>query len=110
MCAVLLNAGALRRIGPNRTWVELSRRWAARGVPTVRMDLEGIGDSDGDERSLIDNRILYGPQMIEQTVATLDQLAAVDLPPRFVLGRPLLGGLLGAACRPGRPPGRRRAS
>jgi pimeloyl-ACP methyl ester carboxylesterase len=85
VCAVLLNAGALRRIGPNRTWVELSRRWAARGVPTVRMDLEGIGDSDGDERSLIDNRVLYGPRMIEQTVATLNQLAAVDLPPRFVL-------------------------
>jgi pimeloyl-ACP methyl ester carboxylesterase len=85
VCAVLLNAGALRRIGPNRTWVELSRRWAARGVPTVRVDLEGIGDSDGDERALIDNRILYGPRMIEQTVATLDQLAALDLPPRFVL-------------------------
>jgi pimeloyl-ACP methyl ester carboxylesterase len=85
LCAVLLNAGALRRIGPNRTWVEASRRWAARGVPTVRVDLEGIGDSDGDERSLIDNRILYGPRMIDQTLATLEQLAALDLPPRFVL-------------------------
>jgi alpha-beta hydrolase superfamily lysophospholipase len=85
VCAVLLNAGALRRIGPNRMWVEVSRRWAARGVPTVRLDLEGIGDSDGDERLLIDNRILYGPRMIEQTVATLDQLAALALPQRFVL-------------------------
>ena len=85
VCAVLLNAGALRRIGPNRTWVEVSRRWAAQGIPTVRVDLEGIGDSDGDERSLIDNRILYGPRMIEQTAATLDQLAALDLPPHFVL-------------------------
>src|SRR5205823_6146413 len=50
LCAVLLNGGALRRIGPNRTWVELARRWSARGIPTVRIDFEGIGDSDGDER------------------------------------------------------------
>ena len=31
------------------------RRWAARGVPVVRIDLEGIGDSDGElERPLPD--------------------------------------------------------
>ena len=45
---VFLNAGAVRRIGPNRMWVEAARRWAARGIPTLRVDLGGIGDSDGD--------------------------------------------------------------
>jgi hypothetical protein len=85
LCAVLLNAGALRRIGPNRTWVELSRRWAARGVPTVRVDFEGIGDSDGDERNLVANRALYAQRMTDQTVAALDQLSDLDLPRRFVL-------------------------
>ena len=32
VCAVLLNGGALRHTGPSRAWVELARRWAARGV------------------------------------------------------------------------------
>src|SRR5262249_1731329 len=50
VCAVLLNGGALRHIGPSRTWVEIARRWAARGVPTVRIDMPGIGESDGDAR------------------------------------------------------------
>ena len=36
VCAVLLNAGALRHIGPGRMWVELARRWTAKGVPTLR--------------------------------------------------------------------------
>ncbi len=85
VCAVLLNAGALRRIGPNRTWVELSRTWAGAGVPTVRVDFEGIGDADGDERRISTNTGLYSERMIEQTLALLEDLAARGLPPRFVL-------------------------
>jgi pimeloyl-ACP methyl ester carboxylesterase len=42
---VLLNAGAVHRIGPNRMWVTLARRWAARGLPCARLDLGGLGDS-----------------------------------------------------------------
>lgn len=86
ICAVLLNAGALCHVGPNRTWVEIARRWAARGVPTVRLDLEGIGESEGDERELLPDRSLYMPQRTESTLAILDQLAARGLPDRFLLG------------------------
>ncbi len=85
VCAVLLNSGALPRMGPNRTWVELARRWAARGVATVRADFEGIGDSDGDDRRLVTNAALYSPYMTEQTLSLLDELAARGLPNRFVL-------------------------
>ncbi len=85
VCAVLLNSGALSRMGPNRTWVELSRRWAAHGVPTIRVDFEGIGDSDGDDRRLVTNAALYSPYMTEQTVALMDELVARGLPSRFVL-------------------------
>lgn len=85
ICAVLLNAGALRRIGPNRGWVELARRWAARGVPTVRIDFEGIGDSDGDERRYINNAGLYAPDMTDETIALLRELAARGLSEQFVL-------------------------
>jgi len=48
VCMVFLNAGAVRRIGPNRLWVTAARRWAARGVPSLRVDLGGIGDGFGD--------------------------------------------------------------
>ena len=43
---ILLNAGAIHHIGPNRTYVTLARRWAARGYRVLRIDLAGLGDSD----------------------------------------------------------------
>lgn len=46
---VFLNAGAIRRIGPNRLYVELARSWANRGLTSLRVDLSGVGDSDGQE-------------------------------------------------------------
>jgi alpha-beta hydrolase superfamily lysophospholipase len=85
VCAVLLNAGALRRIGPNRMWVETARRWAARGVPTLRIDLAGIGDSDGDAGSLQRDEGLYVPRYVDQTIEVIDALSARGLPQRFVL-------------------------
>ncbi len=86
LCAVWVNAGPQRRIGPNRMWVETARRWAARGVPTVRIDLAAIGDADGDSRSLLDVRSYYTGAYLQQVAAVLDALEARDLPPRFLLG------------------------
>jgi pimeloyl-ACP methyl ester carboxylesterase len=45
---VFLNAGAIRRSGPGRLWTTYARSWAMRGLRSVRLDLSGIGDSDGD--------------------------------------------------------------
>lgn len=42
---VILNAGVLHRVGPHRLHVNLGRRLAARGFPTVRMDVGGVGDT-----------------------------------------------------------------
>jgi alpha-beta hydrolase superfamily lysophospholipase len=42
---ILLNAGATCHVGPNRMYVTLARRWAARGYRVLRMDLAGLGDS-----------------------------------------------------------------
>jgi pimeloyl-ACP methyl ester carboxylesterase len=85
LCAVLLNAGALRRTGPSRTWVELARGWAARGVPAVRADLEGIGDSDGAEHMYLRDADLFRRQLLEQTAELLNGLERRGLPNRFVL-------------------------
>jgi alpha-beta hydrolase superfamily lysophospholipase len=42
---LLLNAGAIHRIGPSRLYVALARRWAERGHAVLRLDVSGIGDS-----------------------------------------------------------------
>ncbi len=42
---IMLNCGATSHIGPNRMYVDLARRWAARGYCVMRMDLAGLGDS-----------------------------------------------------------------
>ncbi len=85
LCAVLLNAGAVRRSGPNRMWVETARRWAARGVRTVRFDVEGIGDADGETTPYPQNGSLYAPKLVVQVAATLDQLSERGLGTSFML-------------------------
>ncbi|MGB2875125.1 MAG: hypothetical protein WBB76_06580 [Gaiellaceae bacterium] len=74
LCAVLLNAGAIRRIGPNRMWVDIARRWAALGVPTFRLDFAGIGDAEGDGARFADVGELYDPDFSAQIRAALDAL------------------------------------
>ncbi len=84
-CAVFLNAGAVRRTGPNRLWVEASRRWAAAGVPAIRVDLEGIGEADGDPGRYRDVGNFYTAEFGDQVPAILADLEARGLGPRFVL-------------------------
>jgi pimeloyl-ACP methyl ester carboxylesterase len=43
---VVLNAGIIHRVGPNRMSVALSRTLAAAGFTVLRFDLSGIGDSE----------------------------------------------------------------
>jgi hypothetical protein len=42
---LLLNAGRIHRVGPNRLYVAIARRLAAMGFAVCRFDLSGIGDS-----------------------------------------------------------------
>lgn len=86
LCVVLLNAGAVRRIGPNRMWVEAARRWAGQGVPTVRLDMPGIGESDGDEASLRSDGAFLAAEFVGQVLQALDVLQANGVGTRFVLG------------------------
>lgn len=52
---VFINAGIIHRVGPNRLHVNLARTLAAAGVPSLRFDLSGLGDSLAarDERGSI---------------------------------------------------------
>ncbi len=85
LCVIFLNAGAIRRVGPNRMWVEAARRFAARGVATLRVDFAGIGDADGDDSAWADDASFHVPEYVEQTRAAIDALVARGLPSRFVL-------------------------
>src|SRR5438067_9975587 len=42
---LLLNTGIMNRIGPHRLNVKIARGLDAAGVPSLRMDLSGLGDS-----------------------------------------------------------------
>lgn len=85
LCAIFLNAGAVRRVGPNRLWVEAARQWNARGIPTIRMDLEGIGDADGDPRRYLDVANFYTTEFGAQVGSILADLERRGFGPRFVL-------------------------
>jgi pimeloyl-ACP methyl ester carboxylesterase len=69
---LFLNAGAVRHSGPNRMWVEAARRWASRGVTSLRLDLTGIGESDG--RETLSTEGLYQEHLVEQIQLTMDSL------------------------------------
>jgi pimeloyl-ACP methyl ester carboxylesterase len=84
VCIVMLNGGAIRRIGPNRMWVEAARRWAARGVPSLRLDVEAIGEADGAVSPYADDNALYVDELIPQVKEAIAVLARRGVAERFV--------------------------
>ena len=85
LTAVFLNAGAIRRVGPHRLWVDTARRWGLKGLASLRLDVEGIGDSDGDENLFNDVGHFHEQRFVDQTRAALDELEAAGLGGRFIL-------------------------
>jgi pimeloyl-ACP methyl ester carboxylesterase len=81
--AALFIGGTGHRIGPNRMWVEAARRWAARGVPSVRLDVTGTGDAEGALADDVPG--LYTGDYIEQLDLALRALAERGLPRRVIV-------------------------
>lgn len=80
MGVVLLNAGVIHRIGPHRINVKLARRLAKAGIPSVRLDLSGLGDSrraGGTDAMLV--------QVSKDIRCALDALATRTGVQRFVI-------------------------
>ncbi|HEY6758692.1 MAG TPA: alpha/beta fold hydrolase [Baekduia sp.] len=89
-CLVLLNSGALRRVGPNRMWLETARRWAARGLPVLRIDLARVDDLEGvpqdvDRVGFYDLHAHYHADLGAQLQGVLAELQATVRPSRFVV-------------------------
>ena len=69
---LMLNAGSVHHIGPDRMWVQLARAWAARGFVVLRLDISGIGDSP-PRRGHADNEV-YSPQAMNDVALALDYM------------------------------------
>lgn len=80
---VFVNTGGARRIGPSRLWVEFARRWASLGVPSMRLDVRGAGDSDGSFSATLPS--IYDSGTVEDTRAALAYLRERHGAERFVL-------------------------
>ncbi|MCH8150365.1 MAG: alpha/beta fold hydrolase, partial [Planctomycetes bacterium] len=77
---VLLNAGLVHRVGPNRVHVKLSRRLAAAGHVVLRFDLSGLGDSPTRT-----DAVPFAEYAIQETRQALDYLEDTSKMRRIVL-------------------------
>jgi pimeloyl-ACP methyl ester carboxylesterase len=77
---VLLNAGVVHRVGPNRLYVTLARRLAQSGFTVLRFDHAGVGDSDPR-----DDQLDFNQSSVAETIAAMDWLAAERRCESFVL-------------------------
>ncbi len=76
------------RLGPGRLWVQLSRRLAAAGLPSLRLDLGGTGDSPGPILAPDD---VYSYQAVDEVVQAAEAVMGGD-PANVVLVGVCSGG------------------
>ncbi len=81
---VLLTAGTVHRIGPNRVYVSLARQLAAAGHTVIRVDQSGVGDSPA--RSSIAENVVYSEQSAEDTVQIVESLQLLGFERCVLLG------------------------
>lgn len=76
---LLLNAGLLHRVGPNRLYVSLARRLAALGLPVLRFDYSGLGESEPRR-----DEVTLEQSMLEEGLEAMHFLQAEGIADRFV--------------------------
>jgi alpha-beta hydrolase superfamily lysophospholipase len=91
-CLICLPTWAERCIGPNRLWVELARRYAARGMAVLRIDLESIGDSDGVPKAVRTAASVFDDGRPAQIQRAMDALSEAGHGSRFLLAGLCAGG------------------
>jgi len=77
---VLTNAGIVHRVGPHRINVRIARRLAEQGIPSIRFDLGGHGDS-----ARLTGQHSFEAQAVLDVRAALDALGSVAGVERFAV-------------------------
>lgn len=98
MAVILLPAGLKDHVGPHRLYVQLARQLVRPGVLVLRLDAEGIGESDGELDTAINARHYCRIQsglFVDDTLSAMRALTAREGVRRFVLGG-LCGGAISA--------------
>ncbi|MEM7392312.1 MAG: alpha/beta hydrolase [Verrucomicrobiota bacterium] len=85
---ILLNAGILHRVGPNRLHVRIARRLAEMGLVVLRFDFSGIGDSAASVETLSPEE-----RCVNETRLAMDVLKEKTGVNRFVIGGICSGAL-----------------
>lgn len=80
---LLLNTSVIHRVGANRMYVPMARRWAALGFPVFRIDLSGVGDSPKPGWQPRQN--MYSMEAVEDVRAAMDFLSRSRGLRRFIL-------------------------
>lgn len=80
VAALLFNAGVISRMGPHRFNVKVSRHLARLGLPSLRFDLSGQGDSDVAPQARPSRE-----QAMHDLAAAMDHLQATAGIERFVV-------------------------
>ena len=92
---LLLSPGVKMRVGPGRIYCTLTERLVALGLPVLRFDFHGLGDSEGEltEELLKDvyNHIEVG-RFVDDTIDAMDWMSREHGTRRFILS-----GLCGGA-------------
>jgi hypothetical protein len=93
--AVLLCPGVKTRLGPHRLYRKLAQSFLARGIPVLRVDFHGLGDSEG---SLPEYRLDELYDQVQYGRHVDDLRAALDwLDSQCGIRRCIVGGLCGGA-------------
>jgi hypothetical protein len=77
---IILNAGTLHHVGPNRVHVRLARRLAGAGFVAMRFDFSGIGDSPAREDGMP-----FAAGVLQEAREAMDLLARTRGVARFAL-------------------------
>ncbi len=77
---ILLNSGILHRVGPNRIYVKIARCLASLGLPALRFDFSGIGDSENTN-----DKLPLEDRFINETRQVMDFLEETKGFNKFVL-------------------------
>lgn len=77
---LLFNAGVIHRIGPHRLNVKLARTACELGVPSLRFDIHGQGDS-----ARAQGRLGYLDQVVQDLRVAMDELARRGSVDRFAI-------------------------